>query len=175
MGRVNRFGALLGCALMTLALIGSAAAAVQPDALAWRNATSLPDLVEHLEEWLDRNTDLPRSKTTPEIQIISVAEAAQLQTSYQALTRGLYEPQDSTIYLVRPWDKRNPFDAAVLLHELVHHRQNGDRHWYCPGAQELPAYRTQERWLAEMGLEADINWIAVILEAGCTPRDIHPD
>lgn len=179
MDRVIGFGALLGRALMTLVLLGSAASALQPDPLAWRNAKSFPDLIEHLEEWLDRNTDLPRSAAMPKIRQIGLAQAAQLHTSLhssqQETTRGLYDPQGETIYLVRPWDNRNPFDVAVVLHELVHHRQKDYGHWYCAGVQELPAYRIQDKWLAEMGLEAEINWIAVILEAGCTPRDIHPD
>lgn len=74
-----------------------------------------------------------------------------------------------------PWSARDPQDVAVLLHELVHHRQAGARHYYCPGAQEPLAYELQRDWLAERGLETRINWIAVRLEAGCTPRDIHPD
>lgn len=93
----------------------------------------------------------------------------------QGRTRGLYDPDAATIRLVRPWDPRDPFDVSTLPHELVHHRQQGARHWYCPGAQELPAYRLQEAWLADLGLEPDIDWIAVVLEAGCTPRDIHPE
>ncbi len=45
----------------------------------------------------------------------------------------------------------------------------------CPVAQELPAYRLQEAWFGELGLEPDVNWIAVTLEAGCARRDIHLD
>jgi len=39
----------------------------------------------------------------------------------------------------------------------------------------LPAYRLQEAWLAERGTEAEVNWVAVVLDSGCTRRDIHPD
>ncbi|MEM9911608.1 MAG: DUF6647 family protein, partial [Pseudomonadota bacterium] len=154
-------------------------AVAEQDALAWRDAKSINALRIHLEEWLDRNTDLSRSQNIPKIQHISVAQAAQMHTplhsSQLGKTRGLYDPETQTIYLVRPWDKHNPYDVAVLLHELVHHRQKGHGHWYCAGAQELPAYRIQEQWLAELTLKANINWIAVFLEAGCTPRDFHPD
>lgn len=45
----------------------------------------------------------------------------------------------------------------------------------CPAAQELPAYRLHDARLAEWGLQAGVNWVAVVLDAGCTPRDIHPD
>jgi len=76
---------------------------------------------------------------------------------------------------VRPWSADEPFSVSVLLHELVHHRQAEDGHWYCSGAQELPAYKLQQAWLDRFGLKANINWVAVLLESGCTPKDIYPD
>lgn len=96
------------------------------------------------------------------------------QASSAVVCRGLYDPDRSEILLVRPWGLRNAEDVGVLLHELVHHRQ-ALHHWYCPAAQELPAYRLQEAWLSEQGLSADVNWMAVVLDAGCTPRDKHQD
>ena len=89
--------------------------------------------------------------------------------------RGFYDIELEVIYIVKPWSPQNPKDVSVVLHELVHHRQQTAQHWYCPGAQELPAYRLQEKWLAERGLTVPINWVAVVLEAGCSRRDMHPD
>lgn len=179
MAALTRFGALLERVATIFMFWILAAGAAQSDPLAWRHAQSLDALVEHLETWLDLHTDLPRPDTRATIRQISGARAAHMHSprysSQQNTTRGLYDPHEETIYLVRPWDSRNPFDVAVLLHELFHHRQKHFGYWYCPGAQELPAYRAQESWLEGLHLEADINWIAVVLEAGCTPRDIHPD
>ena len=149
------------------------------DLLAWRDARSLEDLIGHLEDWLDKHTDLQRRATAPVVKWTSQANVASItgskRAAYVQTVRGLYDGESSTIWLVRPWSARDPRDVSVLLHELVHHRQAGDGHWYCPGAQELPAYRTQQAWLAELGLGLDVNWVAIVLEAGCTPRDIHPD
>lgn len=156
-----------------------APASASADLLAWRDARTMGALVAHLDTWLDQNTDLPRRDSVPEIRMITPARAASLAPGKlwagQDTLRGLYDPESESIWLVRPWDARNPFDVSTLLHELVHHRQAVAGHWYCPGAQELPAYRIQQAWLNEMGLEPDVNWIAVVLEAGCTPRDIHPE
>ena len=175
----HRFGAPMACALSLLAFSTSGAAASDADPLAWRNAETLPTLVAHLEDWLDDNTALSRRDAAPEIRLITQAQAASMGTarhaSQQGLARGIYDTETETIHLVRPWDGRDPRDVSVLLHELVHHRQADAGHWYCPGAQEEPAYRLQDAWLSRMGLKADVNWIAVVLEAGCTPRDIHPD
>nr|WP_069300746.1 DUF6647 family protein [Neptunicoccus sediminis] len=61
----------------------------------------------------------------------------------------------------------------MLLHELVHHRQN-NMHYYCEAAKEFAAYKTQRAWLEERGLSLNVNWIGVVLASSCTPKDIHP-
>lgn len=143
----------------------------------WRNTESISELVAVFDTWLDQNTDLQRSDSNPEIRFISASFAATLRGSSASSfgrTRGLFDPASLTIYLILPWDQKDPHDASVLLHELVHARQVG-RHYYCPGAQEEAAYRFQDDWLRERGLRAKVNWIAVILESGCNRRDFHPD
>jgi len=144
---------------------------------AWRSAGSLADLAKILDIWLDENTDFQRPETQPTIRVVSPSMAASIRGisgSSHGRARGLFDPETSTIYLILPWDRKDPHDASVLLHELVHARQVS-RHFYCPGAQEESAYRLQDDWLRTRGLKANVNWIAVVLEAGCTPRDIHPD
>jgi hypothetical protein len=144
---------------------------------AWRSAGSVPALIDVLESWLDRHAPWPRRAHSPAVRLISperVAGLAGPSGRGHGTRRGLYDPETDTIYLVRPWDLEEAEDVAVLLHELVHHRQ-APHHWYCAGAQEPPAYRLQDAWLAERGLQAEVNWIAVILEGGCQRRDFHPD
>jgi len=144
----------------------------------WRQADDMQALVSSLEDWLDARVDWPRREVPPRIRFVSQWQATARQGAtagfQRGRLRGLYDPDQSEILLVRPWDQRNAKDVSVLLHELVHHRQV-PHHWYCPAAQELPAYRLQDSWLAAQGLAIEINWMAVVLEAGCTPRDIHPE
>ncbi len=139
---------------------------------------NLHGLVSVLDDWLDGNSEWPRRDVVPRIRLVSASEASARQGAIGSFQRGrlrgLYDPEQAEILLVRPWDWRDIEDVGVLLHELVHHRQ-APHPWYCPAAQELPAYRLQEAWLAERGTRADVNWVAVVLDAGCTPRDIHPD
>lgn len=134
-------------------------------------------LVERLELWLDARTDWPRRAAPPRIEVISGLDLARMLGGPRrgfGRARGLYDAETQTVFLARPWDPDRPEHVSVLLHELVHHRQ-APHHWYCPAAQELPAYRLQEAWLAAHGLELEVNWIAIVLEAGCTRSDIHPD
>ncbi len=144
-----------------------------------REVQDLQDVMQDLELWLDGNTSLPRQEDIPALRWVdagpvTVPTSTRFDT-HGKKSRGFYDPDRRTIWLVRPWSPHDPLDVSVLLHELIHHRQTSAKHWYCAGAQELPAYRLQQAWLAEFGLEAKVNWIEVVLEAGCTPRDIHPD
>lgn len=143
-----------------------------------RGAANMSVLVDTLDDWLDVNSNWPRREKSPRILLVSEWAAAARQgttSSFQrGRLRGLYDPERMEILLVEPWNSQSAENVSVLLHELVHHRQS-THHWICPAAQELPAYRLQDAWLAERGLQAEVNWVAVVLDAGCTPRDIHPD
>lgn len=143
-----------------------------------QDVEELDRLIQDLERWLDANSPWQRRAGAPTIRIVGPGVAATRhrgETGFQrGRLRGLYDPDLQEILLVRPWDSRKPEDVSVLLHELTHHRQ-APHHWVCPAAQELPAYRLQEAWLAEHDLVAEVNWIAVVLDAGCRRRDVHPD
>ncbi len=88
--------------------------------------------------------------------------------------RGLFDPDAVRIWLVRTWNPENPKDLGVLLHELVHAHQTGQR-WECPQAMEWPACKLHELWLQENGITAEFDWLAVYLQSYCRPRDQHPD
>ncbi len=141
------------------------------------NAAPIDDLVEELEQWIGANTQFARPNTRPEIRMVDAAQLHDETDSSMKIgnrTRGVYEPEPATILLARPWQISRPVDQSVLLHELVHHWQS-TAHYYCPAAQELAAYKLQEKWLAEQKLTLDVNWVAIILASSCRPRDIHPD
>ncbi len=162
---------LVFCLVITLASTAQS--------MSWRDAREIPELVRSLENWLDENTSLPRRQEMATIRSTSVGlipvQAVADRMAHGSNPRGFYDADSRTIWLVHPWNPHNPRDVSVLLHELVHHRQAMAGHWYCLGAQELPAYRLQQTWLDQFGLQADVNWIEVVLESGCTPRDIHPE
>lgn len=172
----------MAVAMGLLALCPLAPRAETTVSLSRQVATDIPmrmaDLVPMLEDWIDAQSDHPRRAAPPRIRLVSPWQAQARQGvsgSFQrGRLRGLYDPDRQEILLIRPWASTTLQDVGVLLHELVHHRQ-APHHWYCPAAQEEEAYRLQDRWLRGHGEIADINWIAGTLDAGCTPRDIHPD
>ena len=140
-------------------------------------ADPLRQIMIELNEWIDANSNLPPATALARIRLANDDTQHEQQTSSMVIglrTRGLYEPETTTITLLRPWNSVDLVDVSVLLHELVHHRQEGT-YYHCLGAREFEAYKLQQSWLAEHALALDINWFAVVLESGCAPRDIHPD
>ena len=133
-------------------------------------------LIEELQYWIDTTTALPAADTSATIVFVDardLAKPSEMASMIGSTPRGLYDPDTGTISLVRPWSAENPQDVAVLLHELVHHRQGG-KHYYCEAAKEHAAYHVQKNWLAERELTLDVNWIAIVLASSCAVRDIHP-
>ena len=164
-----------GIRLIFLSLIwffGAAPVAGQP-----AEPAKIAPLIDRLESWLDSHSDLPRAAIGAKIRFADAADFAQPGQRSAAIgrhLRGAYEPETSTISLIRPWQENRVQDQSVLLHELVHHRQTGV-HYYCPAAQELAAYKLQRAWLATKGEQLDVNWVAVVLASSCAARDVHPD
>jgi len=175
--------AILKAALCAAALFAAAPAASGTRVEGTRTAFEAPAvaaLLPELEVWLDANSDYARAGT-PLARIVFVEAGHEIPhdgqtTRLGSTVRGVYEDESATIYLVRPWFGDDPRDKSVLLHELVHHRQAaGPRHWYCPQAMEWDAYKLQEAWLAEHGLESGFHWAAILLDSSCSVRDHHPD
>lgn len=163
--------------LAAVALCQALAAAPPLSAGDLPDPSDLAGLVAGLERWLDQNAAWPARDAPPAIRFVSPYQAAGMPAAQTARTgrlRGIYDPESGTIYLVRPWSMSDPADVSILLHELVHHRQVG-AHFYCPGAEEEAAYRLQAAWAEDLDVTLQIDWFAVILDGGCTRRDIHPD
>jgi hypothetical protein len=139
MTRLGRAGLALAALLLCASTTPAAATsrlAFDPDP-DWRHAPDLPALRNVLEDWLDTHSDYARRDAPVRIEIVDrMVARAQLGLSARMgqVTRGLYDPDSATIYLIAPWSARDARDVSVLLHELVHHRQVAARHWYCPGA-----------------------------------------
>ncbi len=173
---------LLLVAAFACAFLGSAGASrarppVGPDSITFPSP-SIAALVNELEEWLDRESRYKRRSIPMTVRFAgteTMKSAASMPGVQGFALRGYYHPPTATIYLLGSWSPDNPYDVSVLLHELVHHRQQSLTHWECPGAQERPAYRLQERWLAERGLEAPFNWFVVRILSRCRTGPFEED
>ena len=134
--------------------------------------------MEELNLWLDRNTHLPRS-TVPLARIEFVPQGSEVlyegqMTRLEDTVRGVYDSASTSIYLVGKWTSDDFHDRSVLLHEMVHHRQDNAKHWYCPHAMEWDAYLIQEDYLKAHDRTGNFNWAWVLLQSSCAMRDHHP-
>lgn len=141
----------------------------------------LPDgAVGQLLDWIEQQTDYDASKARSDPPaIVTCATGDVIDYAHEATIvdqgiHGLYDFDQRRIYLIEPWEYDNLLDRSVLLHELFHAVQLDNREWDCVGAPEWEAYKLQEAWLAEHGLEADFDWIEIYFWSRC-PKDIHPD
>jgi hypothetical protein len=65
-----------------------------------------------------------------------------------------YSKSEHLIYLADSWNKDDPVDQSILVHELVHHLQIEDHiQFACWGRYEAQAYELQIQWLRTQGVK----------------------
>ena len=136
----------------------------------------MKELVTALIMWLSAGYDLPATSDHPTIRYESPATMTSIRydggTAGHARVVALYDGRIDTIYLSEGWDRRDPVDISVLVHELVHHlQQKAGLQYACPQAREALAYEAQARWLAMFGRtleeEFQTNPLALKLRTSC--------
>lgn len=165
--------------LMAALLLGSTVAAEETPANGMDPTPQvLTALVSDLDRWLDdRCTYAHPDDRGPAIGFIDAGTEIMVGDELCEITddtRGFYDPDRLKVFLVRPWSPVDTFDISVLLHELVHYRQE-QYDWRCIAEMERPAYRLQEEWLEDQGVDADFNWIVIYRLSRCPGSNPHPE
>lgn len=117
--------------------------------------------VAPLWRWVVGRTGLPEEAPPPAVRAVS--ERCLLAFRHGSFQRAAifeieaaYAPAGATIYLRRGWRGESPAARSILVHELVHHAQHlGGSRFACPAEAEKQAYRLQEAWLAQHGLDLE--------------------
>ena len=166
--------------LLCLGLLYPLPAAAQPPGDCAPPPQPSQVLVDSRLDWIEAETDYDTAATRGALPAISFCETGTV-ISYggddmlvDAGLRAAYDVSRGHVFLVLPWDADDPYDASVLLHELVHHVQLTTREWDCIGAPEWEAYKLQERYLKKHGIDPGFDWLHIYMMSRC-PRDIHPD
>ncbi len=125
-----------------------------------------PGQVRALLGWIGRNAGYdvgPALADPPAIRFCSTGETIEYEDRRVVVDRRLraaYDVERRAIDLVRPWRPDDVRDRGTLLHELIHHVQLTSRAWSCWGKAEWQAYKLQEAWLAEQGVEFGLRLVA---------------
>lgn len=137
------------------------------------------DVLSVLVRWIGNRTNYDISKTLHHLPTVSFCDP-KTEISYEGETiivdpmiGAAYDMKIRHIHLVRPWRPSDIKDLSALLHELIHDVQYLNRTWACNGEPEWEAYKLQEAWLEEQGVQSDFNWTQILFLSGCR-RDIHP-
>ena len=136
-------------------------------------------VVDDLLDWIAEATDYDVADARanpPDITFCSVGDVIPYETDHVLVNdtlSGAYDLPNRRIILVRPWDPDDIRDRSVLLHELIHHVQLGNRDYACIEAPEWEAYKLQEAYLDEHGIASGFDWLQIYFQAQC-PRTIHP-
>jgi hypothetical protein len=136
----------------------------------------MKELLTALILWLSVGFDLPATSEHPTIRFET--PDTMMSIRYDGGKAGfanvvaLYDGGSETIYLSEGWDRGDPVDVSVLVHELVHHlQQQAGLNYPCPQAREALAYEAQAQWLAMFGTtleeEFQTNPLALKLRTSC--------
>lgn len=139
-----------------------------------------PELIRELVTWIGGHTAYDVSKTLadpPEISFCREGEVIDYESDHvlvDEMLRAAFDLQSRRIFLVQPWNAANPRNLSTLLHELIHDVQHLNRDWACKGEPEWEAYKLQEAWLAEQGIESRFDWMFIFVISRCRPA-VHAD
>lgn len=137
------------------------------------------DVVEKLLKWIGRNTEYDVSgalRRAPKIRFVRARQKIQYEGTSIIIDiklKAAYDSSNRIIFLVEPWAPSNIRNLSSLVHELIHDVQFLNRDWPCSHAPEWEAYKLQEMWLGERGIDPHYNWFQIQLRSRCR-NDIHP-
>jgi hypothetical protein len=175
--------AILYAALMTFACTGPAPAQISEKSYARSDHSAL---LTEIANWLSANFDLPRTETASPMKLTAMRYKGLLPEGWRedriedpaVLTASpreilaVYNDTTKTIFLAQGWSAATPAEVSILVHEMVHHLQNlGGFKYECPAAREKLAYKAQNEWLQQFGLDLEqafeVDMLTVLVSSTC--------
>jgi hypothetical protein len=181
--------AILYAALMTFACTGPAPTQTAERFYARSDHSAL---LTEIANWLSANFDLPAVSELPRTETASpmkltamrykgllpegwredrIEDPAVLTASPREVL-AVYNDTTKTIFLAQGWSAATPAEVSILVHEMVHHLQNlGGFKYECPAAREKLAYKAQNEWLQQFGLDLEqafeVDMLTVLVSSTC--------
>lgn len=105
---------------------------------------------------LDTNHDIPKVLFLPQAQMEALYYPEGEREKFPNQLHGLYDKDSDTIILPETWDRRDAWDMAVLLHEMVHYLQDmNNLKFNCTAEMERDAWPIQKQYLKD---QHNYNW-----------------
>ena len=116
----------------------------------------MKEILTALMIWLGANTPFDVNHDIPKVLFLSQDQMEDLyytneeKDNFPNQLHGLYDKDSDTIILPDNWDRRDPWDLGVLVHEMVHYLQDMNKiKFECTAQMEKDAWPIQQRYLKE--------------------------
>ena len=116
----------------------------------------MKEILTALMIWLGANTTFDTNHDIPNVLFLTQTQMEELyypegkKDNFPNQLHGLYDKESNTIILPDTWDRRDPWDMGVLLHEMIHYLQDVNKHEFqCTAEMERDAWPIQQKYLQE--------------------------
>ena len=136
------------------------------------------EILTALMIWLGTNTPLSVNHELPNVMFLPQEKMEQMfygDNEYEPeQLHGMYNKETDTIILAEDWNRNDPWDLGVLVHEMVHYLQDQNEMKYaCTQEMEKLAWPIQQFYLKKVwnyDWDYDGLWFLVISSCG---SDLH--
>ena len=119
----------------------------------------MKEIITALLIWLGANSDFNVNMDIPVVLFLPQDQMEQRyfgDTENHGELHGFYDIEKNIIILPNTWDRRDPWDLSVLLHEMIHYVQDqNETEFNCTAEMEKDSWPLQQKYLLEIH---DFKW-----------------
>jgi len=119
----------------------------------------MKEIITSLLIWLGANSDFNVNMDIPVVLFLPQDQMEQRyfgDTENHGELHAFYDIEKNIIILPNTWDRRDPWDLSVLLHEMIHYVQDqNETEFNCTAEMEKDSWPLQQKYLLEIH---DFKW-----------------
>lgn len=135
----------------------------------------MKEIITALLIWLGANSDFNVNMDIPVVMFLP-QDQMELQyfgeshTDDHSELYAFYDTQKNIIVLPDTWDRRDPWDLSVLLHEMIHYVQDqNETEFNCTAEMEKDSWPLQQKYLLEIhDFEWDYDKLWYLMVSSCS-------
>ena len=133
----------------------------------------MKEIITALLIWLGANSDFNVNMDIPVVMFLPQDQMEQRyfgDTENHGELHGFYDIEKNIIILPNTWDRRDPWDLSVLLHEMIHYVQDqNETEFNCTAEMEKDSWPLQQKYLLEIhDFEWDYDKLWYLMVSSCS-------
>ena len=135
----------------------------------------MKEILTALMIWLGANTPFQTDHPLPTVIFLSQEKMEQMfygDNEYEPDSlHGMYNKEESTIILSDDWNRNDPWDLSVLVHEMVHYLQDQNNMVFpCNAEMEKMSWPIQQFYLKKVhNFDWDYDGLWFLVISNCNP------